>query len=466
MGVTRRQFLAAAVGVAAADLFPRGALGVVSKTLSGAARQTAPLPPLLGNRFLTFNTVVRVNQIEAARDRDVGHDESALHTPERARIFRKAIERGWPGARITWAFSWKALQDPRPNYKAIRELAVEYRQQHGDELTFIPGAYFSNMYNTREQVNRDLHEALQRVSELVGGGYRPRAVVAGFLSAANQRYLAEHEGIHVCQGNVWSQYGIDNGDGDGSISYPYYPSTEHFCKPAQGPGDFIDCVNLDGWTCDFISARRVGAGRRHNSRLGVGPIEALMQGRMSKEDGLREMTETVATHFDRGFELNRFAWVTNCMEVSLAEPDVMEYVARWLRGIRERWPGALCPTMGEYGLAWREHFKDNAKIDYRFEQRGTGLYVSDMHLEIRWFMNRDFRLALLRDWIENRPAQVIDFTRYDLKAEEPKDLQRNWSLLGKINQKGRRPQDKPVALSELTVAEQALIRTHYPDLFS
>jgi hypothetical protein len=221
MGVTRRQFLAAAAGVAAADLFPRGVMGAGAKTQPGEATPAAQLPPLLGHRFLTFNTVVRVNQIEAARDKDVGNDESALHTPERARLFRDAIARGWPGARITWAFSWKALQDSRPNYKAIRKLAVEYHQQHGDELTFIPGAYFSNMYNTREQVNRDLHEALQMVSELVGGGYRPRAVVAGFLSAANQRTLAEREGIHVCQGNVWSQYGIDNGDGYGLLPYVF-----------------------------------------------------------------------------------------------------------------------------------------------------------------------------------------------------------------------------------------------------
>ena len=35
-------------------------------------------------------------------------------------------------------------------------------------------------------------------------------------------------------------------------------------------------------------------------------------------------------------------------------------------------------------------------------------------------MNREFRLALLHDWTNNSPRMVIDFTRYDLKAEEPK----------------------------------------------
>ena len=117
----------------------------------------------------------------------------------------------------------------------------------------------------------------------MGGGFRPKSLVAGFLSAANQKYLAEQENIHVCQGNIWSQFGIDNGDGDGSISYPYYPSTEHFCKPAQGREDFIDCVNLDGWTVDFISGvgsawastRWAGKRRVTNSRFGVGPIQTI-----------------------------------------------------------------------------------------------------------------------------------------------------------------------------------------------
>ena len=133
---------------------------------------------------------------------------------------------------------------------------MEYHSRFGDEITFIPGGFFQPMYNPRERTRQDLHEALQRVSDMVGGGYRPRSVLAGFLDAASLKYLAEKENIHVCQGNIWSQYSIDNGDGDGSVCYPYYPSTEHFCKPGQGAADFIDCVNLDGWTCDFLAAPR------------------------------------------------------------------------------------------------------------------------------------------------------------------------------------------------------------------
>ncbi|MDR1745744.1 MAG: hypothetical protein LBR49_00510, partial [Tannerella sp.] len=43
--------------------------------------QQAP-SELMGHRFLTLNTVIRVNQIEVARDRNEGWDESAIHTPE------------------------------------------------------------------------------------------------------------------------------------------------------------------------------------------------------------------------------------------------------------------------------------------------------------------------------------------------------------------------------------------------
>lgn len=31
-------------------------------------------------------------------------------------------------------------------------------------------------------------------------------------------------------------------------------------------------------------------------------------------------------------------------------------------------------------------------------------------------MNKDFRMALVRDWKAGGPALVIDFTRYDLKC--------------------------------------------------
>jgi hypothetical protein len=83
-------------------------------------------------------------------------------------------------------------------------------------------------------------------------------------------------------------------------------------------------------------------------------------------------------------------------------------------------------------------------------------------------MNRDFRLALLRE-SKDGPEKVIDFTRYDLPAREPADPEpgkhsRNWSLMNRINQKGTRQQDKPVALADLTEEEQALIRRHCPEL--
>lgn len=456
-------------------------LAIVSTAGAGTARAADPAEmSLMGNRFLTLNTVVRVRQIEVSRDTAHGPDESSVHTPAEARTFREAIDKAWPGGRITWAFSWRALHDDRKSYRELRDLVVSYHEKFGDEITFIPGAYFANMYNTREQVNRDLHEGLKRVSEIVGGGYRPKSVVAGFLSADNLRYLAEEEGIHVCQGNIWSQYAVDNGDGEGSICYPYYPSREHFCKPAQGKEDFIDCVNLDGWTIDFLCARIPGArivdGERWRSRQGVGPIETLLD--MGTERGLRSMMTTTATHFDDGFERNGFAWVTCGWEMSLVEArkiygyggrNGMEGLHLWLTGIRERWPDAVLITQGEFGELWRERFEDNDELDYRFVQRGNGIRASEAELEIRWFMNQDFRLALLRNWTEDGPEKVLDFTRYDLPASEPADPEpgghsRNWSLMNRINQKGTRPQDEPVPLEALSGEDRALIGRHYPGL--
>jgi len=414
---------------------------------------------LMGHRFLTFNTIIRVNQIEVSRDKSVGEDERTLHTPEKVIAFRQAVEEGFPGAKMTWAFSWLALNDSTANYKEIRKLVVDYHHKYGDEVTFIPGAYFANAYNSVEQVNKDLHDGLALVSQMVGDGYRPLSVVAGFLAAKNQEYLAENENIHVCQGNIWSQFAIDNQDGDGSVSYPFYPSKEHFCKPAQSKSDFIDCVNLDGWTVDFLAARRQGFAEGFNSRMGVGPIETL--GKHGKEIGLQEMLHATAIHFDKGFDLNGFGWVTNCWELSL--PYDPSRLKDWLSSVKKRWPDTKVITQGEFGLLWRAHYKSN-DFNYQFVERGSGIGGSDANLEIHWFMNKDFRLALLKDWKLNTPKLVIDFTRYDLKAQEPIGMTRKWTLMGDLNQKQTRPQDKPIPLSKLPEKSSLMIKKRYPHL--
>ena len=404
------------------------------------------------NRFLTFNTIIRVNQIEVTRDKSVGEDERAWHTPERVIQFRDAIEKGFPGSKITWAFSWLALHDTTANYQKIRQLVVDYHHKYGDEITFIQGAYFANAYNSTEQVNKDLHEGLQRVSEIVGDSYRPNSIVAGFLSAKNQQYLAEKEGVHVCQGNIWSQYAIDNQDGDGAVSYPFYPSIEHFCKPAQGKEDFVDCVNLDGWTMDFLAARREGFADGFNSRMGVGPIETLRAHGYDK--GLQEMMHSTAIHFDDGFKRNGFAWVTNCWELSL---DIdTKGLTKWLQEIRNRWPEVKFITQGEFGLLWRSEYKEN-NFDYRFYEKGSGIGGSDADKEIYWYMNKSFRLAILKD-LNTQKEQIIDFTRYDVKAQEPKSgSTRNWTLFGDINQKQTRKQDAPISKNQLSEEQKALI---------
>ena len=417
----------------------------------------------IGGRFLTLNTVVRVNQIEVTRERNEGSDESAIHTPATAEAFRAAIAEGWPGASITWSLSWRALHSDAPNYREIWALVKRYAAELGDDVTFIPGAYFANMYSTREQVNLDLHDGLNVVRRCMGEGFNPKSVVAGYLAAENQRYLAEVEDIHVCQGNIWSQLAIDNGDGDGSICYPYYPSRDHFCKPAQGLADFIDCVNLDGWTVDFLAARREGFAGGFNSRMGVGPIETL--GKYGPEVGLQQMLATTAVHFDRGFALNGFGWVTNCWELCLV-PQLghLECLTGWLRQIRARWPDAQLITQGDFGNLWRRAHPTNAALDYRFEQTGTGLGGSDAGQRIRWFMNKDFRLALLTEVDRPDSEVVIDFTRYDQPAREPQGLSRNWTLFGAINQKQTRPQDRPRPIAQLAEEQRRMIFAHYPDL--
>ena len=122
-------------------------------------------------------------------------------------------------------------------------------------------------------------------------------------------------------------------------------------------------------------------------------------------------------------------------------------------------------TQGEFGLIWRKHYKTN-NFNYRFEEKGSGIGGSDADKEIRWFMNKKFRLALLNNMNSNK-EDVIDFTRYDVKAEEPESgSTRNWSLMGDINQKQTRPQDKPIPIVNLSDEAKSLIRKYYPELIN
>jgi Domain of Unknown Function with PDB structure (DUF3863)/Domain of Unknown Function with PDB structure (DUF3864) len=402
---------------------------------------------------------VRVNQIEVTPDRSIGLDESPDNSPDRIRERRDAFARGCPQGKMTWAISWLALNDNRKEYQEARKLLASFHDRYGDEITFIPGGYFAPMYDTRENNRQTINKALALISTMVGNGYRPQCIVAGFMDSENQRFLATEEGIHVCQGQIWSQHGIDNGDGDGGICYPYYPSREHYLKPAQGPSDFIDCVCLDGWTCDFLSARREGFQGGFNSRMGVGPIETV--GNLGQTVGRKEMMDTTAMHFDRGHALNGFGWVTAIWELSIGHDEDLTY---WLQAIHDRWPDTQVMTEGAFGLDWRKHTPNNASLNYRFDAKGTSAPGAEKELEIEWFMNREFRLALLHNWTTQSPPMVIDFTRYDLKAEEPQGLQREWSLMNVLNQKGIRPQDKPIRLQQLSPEDQHRIYKQYPYL--
>ncbi len=443
---TRRQFLKTSASAAAGlTVFQPGVKAANSVALRG--------------RFLTHVSVVRVNQIEVTPKRSIGQDEAPDNSPAHIRSRREAFARGCPDGKMTWAISWLALIDQRQQYQEARRLLASYHDRYGDEITFIPGGYFAPMYDTREHNRKTIHDALGMISKMVGANYRPECLLAGFMDADSQRFLAAEEGIHVCQGQIWSQHGIDHGDGDGGICYPYYPSREHYLKPAQGPSDFIDCVCLDGWTCDFLAARRDGFKGGFNSRLGVGPIESV--GNLGKPAGRREMLDTTAVHFNGGHEANGFGWVTAIWEVSIGHDEDLTW---WLQTVRDRWPDTHVTTEGAFGLEWRKNIPSNASLNYRFDAKGTGAPGSEKNLELQWFMNRDFRLALLHDWEKKSQPLVIDYTRYDLPAREPRGLQREWSLMNVLNQKGTRPQDKPIPLKNLSPSDQQRIFQHLPEL--
>jgi hypothetical protein len=451
---------------------------------SGTSIPAKTAASLLGNRFVTLCIMIRTSPWEVSRDvKLINRDESFAHTLEVVSKMREAFAKNNPHGRLTWGFTLNALEDRRPNYVDIRKYVVECQQRYGDEVTYFPG-YFPAMYLPRERVNREMTEAIHTISAMVGKGYRPECIMGGFLSANNLAYLAEKEKIHVAHSVIWSQHEVDGGGADGSLSYPYYPSREHFCKPAQDSSDFIDCVSLDGWSVDFLNATVSGGVRGTTpyngaaSRRGVGPIESY--GEWGLDIGNLSVMHTQSIHFDRGFELNGFGWIPNIWEAALAKiPErqndwwddnfVYRMMERWVGSTLKRWPDVKFVTFGEYGNIWRNHFQNNEAVNYRFEEKGLGIGSSWGNEEIRWFMNKDFRLALLKNWHKNTPEMVIDFTRYDLKAIEPADPTpekpvKDWSLMNRINQKGLRPQDNPILITQLSDEEKGIIHKYYPDL--
>ena len=468
-------------------------VGMFEKTFVPEKPYHTPVPefsrdPLKG-RFINFMTTVTTHFWESTRARLHGEwgEEGKRNTPANAMKLRNAVEAGFPGAKITWAWTWGALTSLEANYVELRRMMVQLHQQYGDEITFIPGNYFANKFNTQEQVKKDLHDGLELVSQMIGDGYRPKSVVAGHMSAETMKFMAENEGIHTVQGQIWSQFNIDGQDGDGGIPYPYYSSKEHFLKPAQGPRgseDFLDVVNVDGWSMNFFAARLNGMGKDYNSRVGIGPIENAVH--YGTTLGLRQMLHTSEIYFNnQAVADNGFGFLTVIWELHLFGWIDPQFLTDWLKTMRTRYPDTQMLTLGEFGDLWRKHNPDNSRINLKFVERGIGTMPSQEEglkiapkrykyhgpifqpdMEIHWYFNKDFRFATIQNWKENGPRLVMDYTRYNQPYQEPSGnvIERHWDIVDLINQKGTRPQDKPKPFTELPSEEQEKILKWYPEL--
>ena len=144
--------------------------------------------------------------------------------------------------------------------------------------------------------------------------------------------------------------------------------------------------------------------------MGVGPIETVQD--LGEQAGRKEMMDTTAMHFDQGYALNGFGWVTAIWEVSIGHDKDLAW---WLRAVTGEMAGHAGDDRGRLRHGVAEACAEQFELNYRFDAKGTGAPGSEKELEIFWFMNREFRLALLRNWMTNSPRMVIDFTRYDLR---------------------------------------------------
>jgi hypothetical protein len=455
---------------------------VPEKTCQPQPPKISPEP--LKGRYICFMAGVRVHPWENTRARSHGDWMQEKHTAAIALKMRNSLAESFPGARMTWGWSWHALNRQTADYVELRKLMAQFHKQYGDEITFWPGVYFEDKFNTVEQSKKDLHEGLELVSQMVGDGYRPQSILAGIMSIEVMKYMAESEGIHVVQGQIWSQFNVDGQGGDGGIIYPYYPCKNHYLKPAQGPrggDDLVDVVNIDGWSVDFFAARNNGGG----SRDGIGPLETHGGYGLGIDYGLKEMMHVTDVHFnEEAVKRNGFGFLPDVWELCIFEWLEPEYLSNWLKAVRAKYPDTQLLTLGEFGELWREHNPDNSRINLQFVERGNGEMPSPEEgkkmnpryhfradlfrpdTEIRWYFNKDFRLATMQNWKENGPLRIMDYTRYNQPYREPSGnvVDAHWDLMDLINQKETRQQDKNRSFSSLPPEDQQRILKWYPDV--
>ena len=168
-------------------------------------------------------------------------------------------------------------------------------------------------------------------------------------------------------------------------------------------------------------------------------------------------------HFDTGFAFNGEAFVTSIWEISLSMN--VNYLTNWLQAVQARWPSAQAISHGEFGLRWRSVHKTN-DYNYSFVEIGSGIGGSDADKEITFFLNPAFRLVLLRNLTDFGTGEAIDFTRYDLSAQEPTTVpDRSWNLMNELNMKqSRGTTDTPRSLSSLSQEDQGIIKKWLPGL--
>ena len=181
------------------------------------------------------------------------------------------------------------------------------------------------------------------------------------------------------------------------------------------------------------------------------------------------MVKSASQMLEESYELNgNFGYAADIWELVLMHPRHgginVNAVKKFFEKLMQAFPDVKIVPFGEFGNEFRKNYKDNKNINYIFKHKGIGIGGSLCDVQIQWYMNSLFRLAIKTD-LKTGARRVIDFTDYTKPACEPPDsnyqegiIYRNWSLLGDINQKGLREQDAPIPLESLTENQQALIR--------
>lgn len=139
-------------------------------------------------------------------------------------------------------------------------------------------------------------------------------------------------------------------------------------------------------------------------------------------------------------------------------------VTAFLSALKKKYPDLKIVPFGEVGESFRKEHPDNRQLHYEFVHQGIGFGGSLENVRLYWYLNKYFLPLHSGGYSTGHEKSHRLYGLYQTGRPNPKiriialeKFREIGSLLGDINQKGLREQDKPIDFVRLSEAQKELI---------